>query len=349
MPHNQSLALGRAFAYLHRATGRSWYLTRVREMGYAWKAHLTLVGGRYDWNYSDPMLPSDTHPGTGSEDTSHANIEVGFALDAHALGVVFNDNEINRFAATFEQAMWNQSFTSPVIARHVNGNGDRAYEPYLVEWCRFSRAGDRGFAIAEAVYDRNGYWNAPPHKPSAMLIAARLAATPIFAGGDMERGAPSDATRPAGWVRWQSSTGTARRHAIAAYRGSYGAALLTNPSVGWQSLEQPLRGYVPGETLSLRFTARTNGSAAGGRVQVYDFTARRVLATVSVGSTHWRGYSARFTAPGASGHDVRVRLLHERWNVAGGLLSVDEVSVAPAPTTSPGPVSPAPATPTRIR
>ena len=59
---------------------------------HAFKTTLTLDdnGQAYAWNYANPVLPGDYFvPSPTSEDASHGNIDVLFAIEAYQQGMVF--------------------------------------------------------------------------------------------------------------------------------------------------------------------------------------------------------------------------------------------------------------------
>jgi hypothetical protein len=329
-PHNQVLALGRTYAHLYRATGAPGYLTRARALARAFLDRVEVDGDTYRWRYNDVMLPSDHQDRSGWEDTSHANIELGFAQDMFALGQVFRAADMQRFAATFQQKLWNQSWSSPSLASRVDGGGDDRYAAYIGEWTRLGRFPGNDIArIVESLYEHRG-WHLPAgamHVPTSMLVTARLAVLSGIPNGGLEVAATHDPTLPAGWSRWQSLPGTAFRDSNAAAVGRHCATVVTDPNRGWQVLQHRLRGYAPATPMSLTFRARTNGSSAGGRVDVLDRTSGRILATRAFSNTRWTRHVLRLQTPPVSRHELLVRVYHQRWDIPGGIVQVDDVSL----------------------
>jgi hypothetical protein len=147
--------------------------------------------------------------------------------------------------------------------------------------------------------------------------------------GGFEQSAPS--APAAGWVRWQSTPSTAFRTTAAGdvYEGSAALAVETNPSAGWQVVEQALASYVAGGVYEVSFygkVANTGPGAAAGRLEIYDATAGQVLANKMFTDTSWSGYSLTFKAPPA-GHTVKITCYHDNYAIAGATSFFDKVSV----------------------
>jgi hypothetical protein len=149
-PINQSVALGRTYLELARATGDPRYLRRARALAQMVRAQLMVDrGGAYIWPYwptfsevyqgyaksGDPATdisaytPAYGSPGKGArqyEDLSHAAIEVDFAALAFRAGVVFRGLDMVRLARTFTQ---NLATTAEGVATTyvgVDGSGGLA-------------------------------------------------------------------------------------------------------------------------------------------------------------------------------------------------------------------------------
>jgi hypothetical protein len=153
--------------------------------------------------------------------------------------------------------------------------------------------------------------------------------------GSFEIDASFDDSLPAGWVRYQSTEKTAYRDPFQYRHGLTSVTLRTNPIAGWQILQTPLynplvrdnRGYEPDTLYQLSFYGRTNGSKAGGRAEVYDYTTGKMLTSVSFRHSNWQAHAVTFRTPAQGGHNIQVRLLHVDYKVAGGTASFDFVRV----------------------
>jgi hypothetical protein len=338
LPHNQALALGRTFVHLHRAGGDPRHLARALEMGKAFLAKTWVEGDALLWRYSDRVLSSDTQDASGPEDTSHANIDVGFLLDMHEDGRLLDATGARRLLATFERKLWNGRYGGASLAKHVDGKGDDEYAPYVSEWARLADLeGSRARRVIEALYEERGWWAkaAAKHLPTSMAVAAHLARTAGLPNGGVEVAATADPTLPEGWRRWQSTAATALRDPAAAASGRAGITVRTDPARGWQVLERPLLDVPAATPAVLRFRGRTSGGA-GGRVEVLDRTAGRVLASKDFDGAAWTSHALAFTTPPLAGRAVLVRVYQQRHAVAGGATHVDDLSLETSPLANGG-------------
>jgi hypothetical protein len=130
LPFNQSLVFGELLLVLDRAGvpsspaissfalrhSHSWS-TVPDSMACVFKSGLLYNpdSDAYNWRYQE----SDSY----WEDISHADLDLSFALEAHADGVAFSDTDLVRFAGTLERVMWNRSVAEPQFTRYVNGAG----------------------------------------------------------------------------------------------------------------------------------------------------------------------------------------------------------------------------------
>ncbi|WP_164821399.1 carbohydrate binding domain-containing protein [Paenibacillus koleovorans] len=149
--------------------------------------------------------------------------------------------------------------------------------------------------------------------------------------------ASGDATLPANWIRFQSTSTTGyRSNASGAYHDyggappdTWGLVLKTN-GTSWQSMYQPLNSFVPNRSYVLNFYAKTNGSAAKGRAYILDTNlstgVKTIIASQVIDSTSWDFYSVEFVSPPA-GHSVQVWLGHNTYTVTGGIAYFDRVQV----------------------
>jgi len=138
LPHNQYLALGRTFIALYRITGNARYRERAQRMARFFKRNLRLVGEHYEWNYWDYAGSWDTDARAMAhvEDTSHGAIDVGFALDAYDASIVFDRQDLERFAHTVSDVMWNGSEEKPRVGATVNAKGEEVQQ---LDWVRLGR------------------------------------------------------------------------------------------------------------------------------------------------------------------------------------------------------------------
>ncbi len=123
LPFNQSLVFGELLLVLGRVSP-SFFVLRPSSlsslpdsMARMFKSSLLYNPDRdaYTWRYQEPK--------SYWEDISHADLDLSFALEAHADGIAFSDTDLVRFAGTLERVMWNRSVADPQFARYVNGSG----------------------------------------------------------------------------------------------------------------------------------------------------------------------------------------------------------------------------------
>ena len=119
MPHNQYLALARAYLVLQNVSRKKLFSDRSEKMARNFRKHLRKTGKAFTWNYWDWM--EEGAPGnSGIEDISHGAIDIGFAVDACRGGVVFTPADLKRFGRTLLDQMWNGSIDDPVIGGRVD-------------------------------------------------------------------------------------------------------------------------------------------------------------------------------------------------------------------------------------
>lgn len=135
LPHNKQLALGRTLIELYRATGSREYLVRATKLARTLRMNLKGDGnGAYLWNYwwgrgdrgwtSAERVSVYTPSYRGLpryEDISHSSIDVDFAVLAARNGVVFTQDDLVRFAKTFNQ---NHTRADGSISFYCDGTGD---------------------------------------------------------------------------------------------------------------------------------------------------------------------------------------------------------------------------------
>lgn len=142
LPHNQYAALGRTFVALWRATRNAWYRQRAEAMALNFKHFLQLDDDHYVWHYWDAAGPWD-EPGRRMhqiEDTSHGRIELDLAVDSYEAGMVFDRQDMRRFARTLV-SMWNGSRDDPAFAGRVG----RSTGPFTFKapWLRLAQFDDQ--------------------------------------------------------------------------------------------------------------------------------------------------------------------------------------------------------------
>ncbi|MBN1343197.1 MAG: AGE family epimerase/isomerase [Phycisphaerae bacterium] len=147
LPHNQYLALARAWLILADATGNDLYRRRAEAMAKNFKRALRDVDGAYEWDYWD-WIENGKPDSSRAEDSSHGTIDVGFVIEAARRGVVFTDGDARCLAKTMTSRMWNGSTDAPRFGDRVDTNvGDRLP---LVDWVDLGKWDPRIFDLLTA-------------------------------------------------------------------------------------------------------------------------------------------------------------------------------------------------------
>lgn len=155
LPHNQYLALARTWLVLADLPGygnATLCRQRAAAMAIYFKQNLRLVEGAYDWHYWDPLPQEDV--GRHTEDYSHATIDIGFAVQAAARGIVFEEEDLRRFARTYVDVMWNGDKDKPRFGGRVNTNeGDKVA---WADWVELCMADLRVWEVGLALFNDQG-------------------------------------------------------------------------------------------------------------------------------------------------------------------------------------------------
>ncbi|MGD2144439.1 MAG: hypothetical protein PVF54_08185, partial [Anaerolineae bacterium] len=106
-PHNQYGAMAEGMAILYRVTKKPYYRERVEKLATYMKSCMWLEDDCYQWHYLSQSGPWDADDRPWVEDTGYAAMDVGFVLAAHESGIVFTEQDMQRFANTFLDKVWN--------------------------------------------------------------------------------------------------------------------------------------------------------------------------------------------------------------------------------------------------
>ncbi|WP_135557601.1 hypothetical protein [Paenibacillus cymbidii] len=313
------------------AAERPYYLSRANDLMRTFKSHLrtnTIDSGAYEWNYWDNLGSWDdglyVNYAQYSDDLSHAAANLPAVLAAYREGFVMGGSDIDKFARTFTNVLWNGSLTQPVLSWYLNRtpyHRDDVLRTYLFHhWVDLSPFNREVWDIANAicrtdictVYPASGVFKGSPNKTS----------NPGF-----ELASTTDATLPAGWDRWLSTASTAFVSGTSPYAGKHVAVLRTD-GAAVQGLEQKLTGYEPQTAYTVAFSGITDGTVSG-TVEAYDVTAGSTLSSRTFANTAWADDTFAFVTPPA-GHDVRIRLHPASSAPAGAEVQFDEVRALPA-------------------
>ena len=163
--------------------------------------------------------------------------------------------------------------------------------------------------------DNDGYlgWNTSRYSPQELLNTG------------FETVASGDSTMAAYWVRWQTNSTNAHL-TTDRVSGAY-AMQIDSDGLLWRKVYQQLGTYEPNTVYDLKFSAKTNGSAAGGRVYLIDKTTNVILCSAAFTNTAWASFSLQCRTPAVAGHALQVWLGHNDYRVAGGKTYFDNVTV----------------------
>ncbi len=246
LPHNQYLALGRTWLVLGRLknfAGAALCAQRARKMARYFKRNLRVTPGKaYVWNYWDPLPGENIKPSV--EDRSHATIDIDFAMEAARRGVVFNEEDLRRFARTYVDVMWNDDRENPLFGKRVDSS--KGAGPVWWRWIQLGVVDQRIWDLAVAMFRETGH--ATTMVPSMSRLydkrfglneAVRrqcrentpriltLARADELVNGGFEIPLPG-ATTPAGWElgRWRPDRLSEAEWVSEAYSGRRAVALI---------------------------------------------------------------------------------------------------------------------------
>ena len=151
MPHNQYLALARAFLVLKDVPGADPLMgQRAEQMARFFRASLIEQEAAFTWHYWD-WLEEGKPDHSGFEDTSHGTIDVGFAAEAAMRGVVFTEADMKRFTRTVLDLMWNQSEEEPKLGPNCATRGDK-FSFVMSDWVDLCRWEPKIYELALKTY-----------------------------------------------------------------------------------------------------------------------------------------------------------------------------------------------------
>lgn len=150
LPYNQFLIFGRCLLLLYQITDNEEYYDKIIRIANYFKKNLILINeiDAYVWNYSAKI--------ERYEDISHANLDIGFIIDAYEAGIVFTYEDVRRFANAFLKLMWDGFLENPEIGSYVNSSkvvdGGRNYR--VQEWVRLAKIDKRIYDICNYLIEK---------------------------------------------------------------------------------------------------------------------------------------------------------------------------------------------------
>lgn len=318
LPYNQYLAYTNMLLILNELNGNSTYLERATWATRYFKNHIFTNGTGYKWDYA---IWNSTTP----EDTSHANVDLDPIFEMYKRGILFTSLDMDKFANSLTDFMWNQSLTSPTVARYVTGLSptDLRFTKLLMYWTELAQYDKRIFTIASEQYR-----NYTPGITAELLTLARIMkwdrAKLVNQGFELTTAA--DATQPAQWNRVNSTSSTAYLDSTNKYEGNYGLAIKANGTTA-QQMNQTWEGWTASTSYTLSFMGKTDGTAAGGKVYVKNETTGATIASLSFTDTSWTAKSFTFTSPSSSSDVVRVYIGNNNISITNGNAYFDNIKI----------------------
>ena len=176
MPHNQYTALARAWLVLKDVPGVPPLVgRRAAQMVRLFHDHLELDPAKdaYRWAYWDSTEFGKTEH-SQPEDTSHAALNAGFAIEAARRGVLFTPQDLRRVTRTWLALMWNQDAAKPKMAANVAGRAPHTFSPLQIHWSQLSQWDRQVFDLAAQAFqaeEKKSRWRQIP----TLLLSAKRA------------------------------------------------------------------------------------------------------------------------------------------------------------------------------
>lgn len=318
LPYNMTLAFGHMLKIMYDVNGNSAYLDKAVKMHTYFRNNLAPNGNAYTWNYSD-------RPGSPPEDTSHGHVDMASVFEMYRSGLVYSGDDMWKFTHTLIDHMWNGSKTNPTVGRYVNGlsPGQLQYTRILCNWLELAQFHIDVWGIAAEQFRHY----TPDNTVDLLTLAHIMKWDPQkLVNQDFELATWFDATQPARWVRWQSTSATAYLDSANRYSGDFGVTIVANGTT-WQKLYQTWSDWRPSTAYTLTFHGKTDGSGAGGELIVYNETTKTVIASQAFSNTSWQSFTLNFVTPASSSDQIRIYLGNQNYTVSGGKAHFDRVVI----------------------
>lgn len=315
LPYNQALAYVNMLIVLYEVNGNTTYLDRAKKVAQYFKNSMVANGTAYSWNYA--------YYSSGKEDTSHANIDISFALEMYRHGLIFTGADMDKITDALTVHMWNGSLTAPLVTKYVDGSGDNSFTKYMSVWTELSQFDKRVFTISSEQF--RSYTPVSSVELLNLSNIMKWDRAKIVNQG-FELVFTGDATQPAQWNRVNSTSATAYLDSANKYEGTYGATIKANGTTE-QILNQTWEGWLPSTSYTLTFMGKTDGTGAGGKVYVKNETTGTVVASLSFTDTAWTSKSLTFTTPATGTNVLRTYITNDNVTVTNGKAYFDNIKI----------------------
>ncbi|QNK57225.1 carbohydrate binding domain-containing protein [Paenibacillus sp. PAMC21692] len=295
-----------------------------------------LQNGSFEQDVNSDLVP-DGWLQEGDPSRSYRSVVPDIAIDGTAVAAVetdgSSDNRIvqelgytpgTTYAVEALAGLTDEQFQARIEAYNVTTGQVIAFErihhigmeQYVFEF----KAPASGVIQIRLGFENKGAAGGKAYFDRVSVKASALPRQPLVANGEFETVDSYDATMPAHWSRWHTSTAAniyLTSSPSEAYEGEKALVVETDGS-SWEVAEQDI-AYEPGETYTVTWRGRIAGGTGTiyGRLAVYNATQNAIIASHVFNDTDWTYYSLTFTAPAASGETVRLRLYQSAYTLPG--------------------------------
>jgi hypothetical protein len=301
---------------MYDVTGNVSYLDKAEKLNAYFKNHLLANGTAYKWKYDES--------GSKIEDIEHGSIDLNAAIEMFRHEHVYPGTDMEKFTDTFTEFIWNKSTTNPLFSHEVDGTGDTSYSQYMMNWIELSQF-DINVWPQIAQFNRTF---TPSHTSHLLVLSQLMRWDPEkVVNQGFELKTSFDATQPARWVRdGTTSSSTAYLDSVEKTKGSYGLTIKAD-GTSIQRMRQTWSEWSPSTSYVVTFDGKTDGSAAGGRVTIFDVTTGTNVAQYDFTNTSWQTQTFTFTSPSNASDTVRVYLENKDYTVTNGKAYFDNVVI----------------------
>ncbi len=156
---------------------------RAEQMVRYFKSHVYLdeENDAYYWRYSNWIEfgePGHYFAADRYESTGYGNIDIKLVVEATRRGVLFTDEDMQRFVNTWLRVMWNQDEDTPLMAARVDGIGAFGSSPLTTGWAQLSQWDPKVYELALKTFSAQPEDKQAEAVPTILLSAARAGRIP---------------------------------------------------------------------------------------------------------------------------------------------------------------------------
>jgi hypothetical protein len=184
IPHNQYAELARVWLVLQDVEGAHPLMAqRAEQMVRYFKSHVYLdeENDAYYWRYSNWIEfgePGHYFAADRYESTGYGNIDIKLVVEATRRGVLFTDEDMQRFVNTWLRVMWNQDEDNPLMAARVDGIGAFGSSPLTTGWAQLSQWDPKVYELTLKAFNAQPEDEQAESVPMILLSAARAGRVP---------------------------------------------------------------------------------------------------------------------------------------------------------------------------